>query len=164
MSERFDYDVAIVGGGPAGASTALHLVRKEKVRPERIVILDKARFPRDKPCAGAISQLGLDVLAAIGVDLAEVPSVPMNGVRVLFGDRVGETVAPMGVCVRRTELDAHLLRRAEAEGVHVREGEGLTALDRDHAGFVLGTSRGARIRARFVAAADGAGSGTRKLR
>src|SRR5262245_10505302 len=82
-----EYDLVIVGGGPAGSSTALHLVRREGIRPDRVLIIDKARFPRDKPCAGAVSQLGLDVLAAIGVE-ASVPSIAMNGVRVVSGDDV----------------------------------------------------------------------------
>lgn len=165
MDDRIDYDVAIVGGGPAGSSTALHLVRRHGARPDRVVVLDKARFPRDKPCAGAVSQLGVDVLAAIGIPIA-VPHVTMRGVRVLFGDHVGETIAPMGVIVRRTELDAHLLEAAKSDGVHVRDGEGLRAIERrggGRAGFTLTTSAGATIDARFVAAADGAGSTTRKL-
>jgi flavin-dependent dehydrogenase len=162
---ELDYDVAIVGGGPAGSSTALHLVRQEGVRPDHIVVLDKARFPRDKPCAGAVSQLGLDVLDAIGVEVA-VPSVTMRGVRVLLGDEVGETIEHMGIVIRRTEFDAHLLETARSDGVHVRDGEGLRAITRRDgrgSGFELTTTAGSTIRARFVAAADGAGSTTRKL-
>ncbi len=165
MAELPDYDVAIVGGGPAGSSTALHLVRQQGVRPARIVILDKARFPRDKPCAGAVSQLGLDVLGAIGVPVG-VPSVTMRGARVLSGDSIGETVEHMGVVIRRTEFDAHLLETSRSDGVHVRDGEGLRAIERagsPRAGFTLTTTSGTTIRSRFVAAADGAGSTTRKL-
>jgi flavin-dependent dehydrogenase len=167
MTERFDYDIAIVGGGPAGSSTALHLLRREGIRPERILVLDKATFPRDKPCAGAVSQSGVDVLSEVGIEVT-VPSLPMNGVRVLYGETVGETVAPMGIIIRRTELDTQLLDAARSDGVHVRDGEGLRAIartedNRGRRGFVLGTSSGAEVRARFVAAADGAGSTTRKL-
>jgi menaquinone-9 beta-reductase len=167
VADAFDYDVAIVGGGPAGSSTALHLVRSEGTRPRRIVVLDKAKFPRDKPCAGAVSQLGLDVLSAIGVDVA-VPSVIMSGVRVLSGESVGETVEHMGVVIRRTEFDAHLLETARNDGVHVNDGDGLRAIERielrgGNKGFELTTSLGTKLRARFVAAADGAGSITRKL-
>lgn len=166
MADSFEYDVAIVGGGPAGSSTALHLVRREGVRPERIVILDKATFPRDKPCAGAVSQLGIDVLASIGVD-PTVPSVTMRGARVISGGSVGETIEHMGVVIRRTEFDAHLLETSRRDGVHVKDGEGLRDIERSTnrkgAGFVLTTSRKDRIRTRFIAAADGAGSTTRKL-
>ncbi|MBX3208249.1 MAG: NAD(P)/FAD-dependent oxidoreductase [Labilithrix sp.] len=165
MSAGFDYDVAIVGGGPAGSSTALHLARREGVRPDRVVVLDKAKFPRDKPCAGAVSQLGLDVLSALGVEVT-VPSATMNGVRVLEGDVVGETLEPMGIVIRRTEFDAELLETARRDGVHVRDGEGLRAVTRGagpRGGFTLETTLGATVRARFIAAADGAGSTTRKL-
>jgi flavin-dependent dehydrogenase len=162
MAESFEYDVAIVGGGPAGSSTALHLVRREGVRPDRIVVVDKAKFPRDKPCAGAVSQLGLDVLAAVGVDVT-VPSVAMNGVRVLSGEDVGETIEHMGLCIRRTEFDAHLLDAARADGVGVRDGDGLCAIERTGSGFAITTTSGAKMTSRFVAACDGAGSATRKL-
>lgn len=156
-----DFDIAIVGGGPAGASLALHLVRREGIRPERIVVLDKAKFPREKPCAGAVSQLGVDELAAIGVHV-RVPSIAMRGVRVLEGDRVGETESPMGVVVRRAEFDAQLLGEARADGVVVREGQGLTTLGRVEGGFSLGTAAGP-VTSRLVAACDGAGSVTRKI-
>jgi flavin-dependent dehydrogenase len=164
VAERFDYELAIVGGGPAGASTALHLVRREGVSPRKIAVLDKARFPRDKPCAGAVSQAGVDVLAELGIGI-DVPSVEMRGVRVLSGDDTGETFEPMGVVIRRTEFDAHLLRSAASDGVAVLEGAALTAIERTgpRSGFQLTTSRGDKITARFVVAADGAGSTTRKL-
>lgn len=155
-------DIAIVGGGPAGSSLALHLVRRERVAADRIVVIDKAKFPRDKPCAGAISQFGLEVLEAIGIT-PSVPSLPMRGVRVLEGDTVGETESPMGIVVRRTEFDAELLRLAECDGVSVKEGDGLKGISRVDAGWTLELGSGETIDARFVAAADGAGSTTRKL-
>jgi flavin-dependent dehydrogenase len=158
---RFDFDVAIVGGGPAGASTALHLVREQGIRADRIVVLDKARFPRDKPCAGAVSQLGVDTLHAIGVGI-DVPFVAMRGVRVRWEGATGETRCAMGVVIRRTEFDAQLLGDARTDGVVVREGEALSAVDRRAGGFCLTTTTGT-ITARFVAACDGAGSTTRKL-
>jgi menaquinone-9 beta-reductase len=160
----FDFEVAIVGGGPAGSSTALHLVRRENVQAERIVVIDKATFPRDKPCAGAVSQLGVEELAAIGIEV-RVPSVEMRGARVISSDDVGETEYPMGIVVRRTEFDAQLLHDARGDGVCVREGEGLDSIERlDSAtggGYRITTPRGS-FTARYVAASDGAGSRTRK--
>ncbi|MBS2013987.1 MAG: NAD(P)/FAD-dependent oxidoreductase [Deltaproteobacteria bacterium] len=156
-----DFDVAIIGGGPAGASTALHLVHEQGIRPDRIVIVDKARFPRDKPCAGAISQQGIDALAALGIRV-KVPFVAMRGVRVIMRDDVGETACERGIVIRRVEFDAQLLEEARAAGAIVREGEGLHGLERTAAGFRVVT-RSETFTARFVAACDGAGSPTRKL-
>ena len=162
MSRAFEYDVAIVGAGPAGTSTALHLTREQGVRADRIVIVDKARFPRDKPCAGAISQLGVDAFAKIGVAV-KVPFVAMRGVRVLTEGAVGETFSAAGIIIRRTEYDAQLLADARAEGVVVREGETVRAIEREGAGGFRLTTGAGTVRARLVAACDGAGSTTRRL-
>jgi flavin-dependent dehydrogenase len=161
MTGAFDFDVAIVGGGPAGSSTALHLVRAEGIRADRIVVVDKARFPRDKPCAGAVSQLGVDTLEALGVRV-EVPFVSMLGVRVLFRGDVGETPCAMGIVVRRTEFDARLVGEARGAGVVIREGQSLDAIERIAGGFRLRAGTNG-FTARLVAACDGAGSTTRKL-
>ena len=90
---RPSFDVAIVGGGPAGSSTALHLVRAMGVSGARVVVLDRAVHPRDKPCGGALSAWGVDALRRIGVDIM-VPHVVVRGVRILLGEEVGETRAP----------------------------------------------------------------------
>jgi len=156
------FDVVVVGAGPAGTSTTLHLVRRERVAPERILVLDKARFPRDKPCAGAVSTFGLDVLGALGVTFRG-PSVPLRGVRVIEGAAVGETAIDMGLCVRRTDFDAELLAAVRAHGVVVREGEGIAAIERTGRGFALRTTAGTHVTGRLVAVCDGAGSATRKL-
>jgi flavin-dependent dehydrogenase len=157
----FDADVAVVGGGPAGTSTALHLVRREGVTASRIVVLEKAKHPREKPCAGAVSRWGLDALEAIGVAL-DVPHAPMRGLRVLAGNRAGVHEAPLGVVVRRSEFDASLWRRTGLDGVVTIDGEPLVALDRLDGGFRLQTPARA-LTARYVAACDGAGSAVRKL-
>ncbi|HEY6463037.1 MAG TPA: NAD(P)/FAD-dependent oxidoreductase [Polyangiaceae bacterium] len=158
---RWDFDVAIVGGGPAGTSTALHLVRRERIAPRSVAMLEKAKHPRVKPCAGAVSAWGVDALAAIGVPIG-VPHVLMRGLRVLTARDGGEHTRTLGVVVRRCEFDAFLWNEARAAGVRASDGEALTGLERTTGGWRLKTPLRA-FTARIVLACDGAGSTVRKL-
>ena len=156
-----DVAVALVGGGPAGSTTALSLVREHGVRPEDVAIVEKAVHPREKPCAGAISAWGLRALEELGEPLS-VPSAPMLGVRVLRAGEVGATEARMGAVVRRSAFDASLFASARRAGVRAFEGEALVGIAREGGGFALRTSK-RTVRAKLLAACDGAGSTTRKL-
>ncbi|MDP9033212.1 MAG: FAD-dependent oxidoreductase, partial [Myxococcota bacterium] len=158
---KVDFDVAVIGGGPAGTSTALHLVRREGVAAARIVVLEKARHPRDKPCAGAVSAWGLEALSAIGAPL-NVPHVTMQGLRVLTAEHEGAHRARLGVVVRRSEFDASLWRRVQGDGVVAREAEPLVGLERGVGHWRITTSA-RTLTARLVAACDGSGSAVRKL-
>jgi flavin-dependent dehydrogenase len=179
-ARSFEYDIAIVGGGPAGTSTALHLARAEGIAPERVLLLDKATHPREKPCAGAVSGWGLDALAKIGVPL-DVPHVTMRGLRVLDGpergasqwsarggderadarSRRGAGESGLGVVVRRNEFDASLWRRAAGDGIRAYDNEALIGLTRVAGGWEIATMT-RTIRAHLLAACDGAGSTVRK--
>lgn len=153
--------VAVVGAGPAGTSTALHLVKAEGIDPSDIVVFDKARHPREKPCAGAVSAWGLRILAGIDVPIT-VPHVPMAGLRILDGPRTGKLEGtPLGVVVRRSEFDADLVRRARATGVPVFDGEAVVDIRRHGRSFVVRTKE-RTVLADRLAACDGTGSVVRK--
>ncbi len=157
----FDFDVAVIGGGPAGTSTALHLVRRERVVASRIVVLEKSSHPRDKPCAGAVSAWGLDALQALGISL-DVPHVVMRGLRVFAGVTVGTHVARLGAVVRRCEFDWSLWRHAAAEGVAMHENEPLVSVQAVAGGWRV-TSCMRTVTARFLAACDGSASTVRRV-
>jgi geranylgeranyl reductase family protein len=109
-----DCDVLIVGGGPAGSSCAWRLRRAGVA----VTVLDRARFPRDKPCAGWITP---GVLAALELDPAEYSRQhvmqPITGFRTgVIGSRAIETRYGRAVSygIRRCEFDHFLLRRSGA--------------------------------------------------
>jgi flavin-dependent dehydrogenase len=157
----WDFDVAVVGGGPAGTSTALHLVRHEGLRASRVLLLEKATHPRDKPCAGAVSAWGVGALAMLGVSI-EVPHSPMKALRVVVADRSAEHRADLGVVVRRAAFDASLWNAARCDGVVAFDGEPLVGLVRCAGGFRLTTSKRV-LNARLIAACDGVSSSVRRL-
>lgn len=154
-------DLVIVGGGPAGAATAIALARLDPALAARTLVLDRAAFPRDKTCAGGLIPHTLSILRELGVELT-VPAVQVDHARVdVAGERI-EIESP-GCCwvIRRREFDAMLLDAARGRGVEVRESARVTGAQRDGAHIVLTTDVGV-IRARAVVGADGSGSFIRR--
>ncbi|MBL8744216.1 MAG: FAD-dependent monooxygenase, partial [Myxococcales bacterium] len=76
-----DAEVVVVGGGPAGLATSLFLAAADKSLAERVVVLERGSYPRDKPCAGGIGGRADRALARIGVTV-DVTSAVARGVAV----------------------------------------------------------------------------------
>ncbi|HVU51408.1 MAG TPA: FAD-dependent monooxygenase, partial [Polyangia bacterium] len=133
-----DHDVIISGAGPAGVATAVALAREAP--GARVLVLDKARFPRDKPCGGGLTGHARAALAALGLEV-RVPHVPCREGRIVYGRHARDVRLgrPVDV-VRRSEFDADLVAQARARGVDVVEGEGLASFEVDAA------ARAARVR------------------
>ena len=126
---RSDYDIIIVGASVAGASSAIALA------PEgyRILLLDHAVFPREKPCGEGIMPQGVTVLETLGVlpEILAQGGVKLRGMRYrnLQGISAQADFSPggqrssFGIVIRRLYLDHVLLRRAESfPNVTVRQG------------------------------------------
>lgn len=155
------FEIAIVGGGPAGLATALFLAHANPALTDRIVVLEKQRYPREKPCGGAIGGRADVLLATIGVRV-DVPSAEVGGLSIVTsGANLLERRSAIGRVVRRLEYDHELARIARARGIRIDEGAGLTKLALEDAGVVLETAR-ASVRARAVVGADGVGSFVRR--
>ena len=148
MTERFD--AIVVGGGPAG-STAARLMARDGAR---VVVLDRATFPRDKPCGGG-STFRAD--AANDLDLSPVTERLIHGVRISvhlgrsFERRSPRLLARM---TQRSKLDHFLLEAAAREGADVRDGVAAGAIE--VAGDIACVrSNGDVYEARILVGADG---------
>lgn len=158
-----DRDVIIAGAGPAGVGTAVALVRAG-LPPERLLCLDRARFPREKPCGGGLTGHAADAMEALGLSL-RVPAVACADGHVVYGKLRRTVPLPRPVrVIRREEYDADLVAQARALGVEIREGEGLAAFRvvSDQGLVAVTTDQDRQVRCRVLVGADGAGSVVRK--
>ena len=112
MTSEHDYDVIVAGAGPSGSSTAMRLARAGY----RVLLLDKAKFPRVKPCGGGVTARAL---AQAPCDLTPVIERRVNRVRFSFRLESGfeyeypETLVYM---TQRQKLDAYLAEQAAEAG------------------------------------------------
>jgi len=153
------WDVAIVGGGPSGISTALHL---QAAAPRaRIVVLEKERYPREKICAGGIGARAFRLLEKIGVEVA-CPHVALDAVAMRIG---GETVVvrepSCGAVVRRVEFDHAFARIAVARGIELREDCAVQQVVVGDGGVAITTAHDT-LHARCLVGADGVGGVVRR--
>jgi menaquinone-9 beta-reductase len=164
-SDTTVWDAVVVGAGPGGSAAAYSMARGG----QRVLLLDRYGFPRDKSCGDGITRAGAELLAEMGVlDRLLVQGCPVGGVRVhmrgrgrrdfLYGANNGGLVIP------RARLDAVLAERAveagavfrqftEARRLHWRNDRVVGLLVRD-----ARTGEEQDLRASFVVAADGAAS------
>lgn len=157
MQPSNHYDIVIVGAGPAGLGTALHLAQRYPRLAGRTVVLEAATHPRRKICGGAVTVHGEQQLAALGVQ-AQVPAAAVHRLRFRFG-RYGFTVDHPHVMrvVQRADFDAALAQAAQQRGIELRCDERLIDVQVVADGVELTTTRD-RYHARVVVAADGAKS------
>ena len=148
--ERFD--VAVIGAGPAGSATAIHLARGGA----KVLLIDKACFPRDKPCGGGLT---LRAVRQLPVDPAPVVEHEVDRMEFRLGwqsrfERRGRR-GPFVLMTQRRRLDHYLAEQAAAAGADFRDGVKVGDV----------TERGLRVdgqevEAELVVGADGANGTT----
>jgi menaquinone-9 beta-reductase len=139
-----DADVIVVGAGPSGATTAYYLAQAGL----DVLLLEKARFPREKVCGDGLTPRAVKSLVAMGVDVGPGSGWLRNkGLRVIgYGMRLQmpwpelDSYPGYGLVRPRASLDETLARRAQAAGAKLLEGVSVTAPVLDDAGRITGVT------------------------
>ena len=134
MTERID--LAVVGGGPAGAAAAITAARRGK----RVVLFERGRYPRHKVCGEFVSAESLQLLETLlggsrGL-LTAAPRIHKTRVFLSAGD-FEAPIDPAAASIARYDLDQALWNAAKASGVETREGYNVVPVSREERGFVL---------------------------
>ncbi|MEX2226834.1 MAG: geranylgeranyl reductase family protein [Dehalococcoidia bacterium] len=144
------YDAIVLGAGPAGSTAARHLARGGA----KVLLLDKAKFPRDKPCGGGLTFRADD---ANDLDLAPVTEREIYGVRISVKlgrcfDRTSTRL--LARMTQRRDLDQYLVEHAVRGGAEFRDGVGAASLEIDGA-VARVRSNGDVYESRVLVGADG---------
>lgn len=141
------FDAIVVGAGPAGSMAAYHLARAGA----SVLLLDRARFPRDKPCGGGLTYRAVRELP-FSVDPVVEDVVESFEFGFRYGSRfVRQGAAPIILMTQRRRLDAFLAEQAAAAGAEFRDGAKVTAVGADGGVTVAGEP----LRSSVVVGADG---------
>jgi geranylgeranyl reductase family protein len=152
-------DVLVIGAGPAGAAAATVVARTGA----DVLLVDGARFPRDKTCGDAVSNHAMAVLDELGAGdalRAQPHALVRSGVAIFpDGASVARGYEQPGYIVPRLALDDCVRSAAERAGARLLQGLRVDRLLHDDRGAVVGAAAGAlRIHGKVVIAADGYGS------
>ncbi len=148
------HDLVVVGAGPAGAITAREVAR----RGRKVLLVDKATFPRLKVCGSCVNRAAVSTLERLGLGHVLKDAIPIHQAVVGYGRRSIVFPLPDPVALSREALDTRLVEAAEAAGVEFQPGvkANLGDLHPDHREVNLG---GRAVSARAVVLANGLAGG-----
>src|SRR5437868_3724523 len=164
-TEMETFDVAIVGGGPAGSSCAAFCA----LAGMTTLVLEREKFPREKVCGDCLNPSCWPVLKRLDVaqrvrdlqhsKLLSVEFITINGHKLIVDLPGGDDCE---ISIKRSLFDDLLLRRARAVGADVHEHTTVTVLSKN-GHWKVGTAAGETFHARILIGADGRNSTVARL-
>jgi len=152
----------IVGAGPAGISTWLHLNKYAPELADKTVLIEKAAFPRHKLCAGGVGAWSADVLEHLEVELS-IPSLFVTAVEFRYRDRSWVYNSPTRLrMVQRADFDFALAKSGINRGMVFHENEKFIEARREKDTLAVSTSHG-NYNVKALVGADGSLSMVRRM-
>ena len=156
ITAKPEYDAVIVGAGPAGAVSAAILA----ARSWRVLLIDRAIFPREKTCGGCVNARAIQTLRELGLQSALNSAATIIKYDLRVREHRLSSPIPAGVAISRSELDSALVTEAQKRGCDFLPGTSAVLCPTDPGKpfrqLILRNNSGSQtIAARIVLACDG---------
>src|ERR1700733_5162077 len=149
LESMTDWDVIIIGGGPAGTASAAQLAQAGR----RVLLLEKEPGPHHKVCGEFISTEAQYYLDKLGLDLLALGAKPIDHVSIVHGSKATLTALPFkALSLSRQVLDEQLLQTAIKNGAEVRRGVNVTGLEPKQGGMNIRLSGAEKAETLFAPA------------
>jgi geranylgeranyl reductase family protein len=157
------YDAVVVGAGPAGSCTARWLAEAGAT----VALVDAARFPRKKPCAGWINEKAVRAFPLLDAARRKVKAAGFKRL-VFHSPDMAQTAQfacrkQVGYIVRREVFDTVLMKSAQAAGAEVFLGSRVAAIEPGELAMTAVLANGRRLAGRILVGADGTHSTVARL-
>jgi flavin-dependent dehydrogenase len=159
--KEVDYEIMIVGGGPAGISTWLYLYKLNPDIAKKAILIEKAGYPREKLCGGALGGWTEIALKQLKIDI-NIPSVYIHTLECRLGEKICQiNKKNFFRIVRRHEFDQTLSQVAKKRGLQLHENESFLDFKRNKNYLIIQTNQRS-YKVKILIGADGALSQVRR--
>jgi menaquinone-9 beta-reductase len=158
---ELDYEIAIIGGGPAGISTWLHLNKYNPELAKKTVLIEKEKYPREKLCGGALGGWYQSILNNLKINL-DVPHIKINKLECIFeNENVQFKKKDFFKIIQRKEFDYYLSKEACDRGLNLKQNETFVEFNKKNNNIIVKTDK-RNYKTKILIGADGSLSNVRK--